>query len=113
LPARTTVKEVIDGQQRSQAIFDFARDNFSITLKTSDFFGKRFSTLDSNEQNVFLDYQIAADLLIAATDEEVRELFRRMNSYTAPLNKQSCATPRIKGRLSGSFSILPNGTQER
>lgn len=88
LPSRKTQKEVIDGQQRTQAIFDFYSDLFPITLRASAFFGKRFSTLEYEHQQSFLDYPISTDIFSSTTDEEIREIFRRMNSYTVPLNKQ-------------------------
>jgi hypothetical protein len=88
LSTRRTVKHVIDGQQRTQAIYDFFSDKFSISLRNSEYYGRRFSTLDEDQQLRFLDYGLAADTLTNAGDEEVREIFRRLNSYNVPLNKQ-------------------------
>jgi hypothetical protein len=87
LKSRQTIKEIVDGQQRSQAIYRFFQDQLAITTK-SQFGGRRFSQLDEQEQIAFLGYQVSVDLLVGATPAEIREVFRRMNSYTVPLNSQ-------------------------
>jgi hypothetical protein len=87
LASRKTVKEIVDGQQRSQAIYDFLRDQVQISGK-SQFAGKRFSGLEPPQQQQYLDYQITADLFVGATPDEIRQMFRRINSYTVPLNPQ-------------------------
>lgn len=90
LKKRKTVKEIVDGQQRSMAIWEFFEDKFMLSrkLETEDFCGKKFSELDDEWQQKFITYAISADLFVSATDEEVRETFRRMNSYTIPLNPE-------------------------
>jgi hypothetical protein len=87
LQSRKTIKEIVDGQQRSQAILDFFKDSLRIT-GPSQFSGKRFSDLDEPDQQRFVEYQIDADLFISATDDEIRQMFRRINSYTVPLNPE-------------------------
>lgn len=85
--SRKTVKEIVDGQQRSATIFSFYNDEFKITGK-GKFSGKLYSSLDESEQGAFLNYILGVDLFVGATDHEIREVFRRMNSYTVPLNYQ-------------------------
>lgn len=87
LRSRKTVSEIVDGQQRSAAIFDFFSDKLRLTGK-GPFSGKRYSDLEEDEQQSFLAYQLSVDLFVAATDKDIREVFRRMNSYTLPLNRQ-------------------------
>lgn len=87
LRSRTTLKEIVDGQQRSLAILDFFQDR--LRLSPRSVFGARLmSQLDDDVQQRFVEYQLSVDLLINATDEEIRQLFRRINSYTVPLNAQ-------------------------
>ena len=87
LRSRRTLKEIVDGQQRSMAIFEFFKDQ--LRLSPRSVFGARLlSQLDDDIQQRFLEYQLSVDLLINATDEEIRQLFRRINSYTVPLNPQ-------------------------
>ncbi len=87
LKTRKTVKEIVDGQQRSNAIYDFFNDDLRITGK-SEFTGKRFSDLEPEQQQQFVEYSLAADILVDAKEDEIRQLFRRINSYTVPLNPQ-------------------------
>lgn len=87
LRTRNTVKEIVDGQQRSHAILDFFNDAFRITYK-GNFYGNSYSRLTPEEQQRFLDYQLSIDVFVDATDADIRELFRRVNSYNVPLNPQ-------------------------
>ncbi len=86
--SRKTVKEIVDGQQRSLAIQDFFNDNFSLSkaLETDALKGLSYSELAKEDMQAFLSFAISCDLLVGATGEQVVEVFRRMNSYTVPLN---------------------------
>jgi hypothetical protein len=87
LKSRKTIKEIVDGQQRSKAIVDFFDGKLRLSGK-SEFSGKLFSQLEQENQQRFIDYSITADVFVGATENEIREVFRRMNSYTVPLNPQ-------------------------
>jgi len=87
LKSRRTIKEIVDGQQRSMAILDFYDNKFRISGK-SKFSGRNFEKLDDEEKQHFLDYAVTVDLIVNATEEDIRQLFRRINSYTVPLNPQ-------------------------
>lgn len=88
--SRETHKEIVDGQQRSAAILDFYNDKFKVTklAENEDIRNRRYSELDGDDQQAFLDYAIDVDLFVSATTAEVIEVFRRMNSYTVPLNPE-------------------------
>jgi hypothetical protein len=88
--SRTTRKEIVDGQQRSRAIFDFYAGTLRLsrTLDTEELRGKVYDELDDTQKGAFLGYALAADLFVGATEDEIREVFRRMNSYTVPLNPE-------------------------
>jgi hypothetical protein len=88
--SRRSIKEVVDGQQRTRAVRDFYDNAFRLspTLELEDARGKRYSQLDIDLQERFLDYGVGFDVFVAATAEEVREVFRRMNSFTVPLNPE-------------------------
>jgi Protein of unknown function DUF262 len=87
LKSRKTIKEIVDGQQRTKAITDFFEDKLRISGKTN-FSGKTLKQLDEEDQQRFMNYSITADVFAGATDDEIRQVFRRMNSYTVPLNHQ-------------------------
>lgn len=86
LRTRTTVKEIVDGQQRSQAIRDFFENALRISGPHSRFKGKTFDQLPPEDQERFLTYAVTVDVFAAATDPEIREVFRRINSFNVPLN---------------------------
>lgn len=98
LKSRTTTKEIVDGQQRSQAIRDFFENSLRISGH-STFKGKTFEQLEPEHQERFLAYAINADVFAAATEEEIREVFRRINSYNVPLN----AAERRHAKFQGEF----------
>jgi Protein of unknown function DUF262 len=94
-----SVREVVDGQQRILAILDFADDKFTLTTRAGDYAGVTYSTLSPDAQEVFLSYPIAVGQLINATDDEVLEVFARLNSYGLPLN----APEKRHARWQGDF----------
>ena len=88
--SRETRKEIVDGQQRSVAILDFYEDKLKLSklAENEDIRNKKYSELEEDEKQAFLDYGIDVDLFVSATPAEVVEVFRRMNSYTVPLNPE-------------------------
>ncbi|MEH1777018.1 DUF262 domain-containing protein [Nostoc sp.] len=87
LKTRKTTKEIVDGQQRSTTILSFYNDEFKIS-GNSQFRGLKFSQLEEEDQSKFLNYQLGIDSFVNATPDEIRQTFKRMNSYTVPLNAQ-------------------------
>nr|ALS90301.1 protein of unknown function DUF262 [uncultured bacterium] len=90
LKTRKTRKEIVDGQQRTTAIHEFYKNGFKLSRKAvpEEAAGKTFDELDETLQQQFIGYGMSADLFIGATSENIREMFRRMNSYTVPLNAE-------------------------
>ncbi len=72
------------------AIRDFWSSELRLpgSLETDSIKGKTYAELDQEDQQRFLDFAISLDLFVAATQEDVVEVFRRMNSYTVPLNPE-------------------------
>jgi hypothetical protein len=83
---RKTIREVVDGQQRLRAIIDFASDKITLSKRTKEFSGYKFSTLSDELKDKFLEYALAVDQLINATDDKVLDIFARLNSYNVKLN---------------------------
>ena len=90
LRSRRTVKEIVDGQQRSMAIRDFFEGAYRLSqvIELEDARGKSYNELSDELQGRFINYGLQHDLLVGATPEEVRETFRRMNLFTVPLNAE-------------------------
>jgi hypothetical protein len=83
---RKSRREVVDGQQRLRAIIQFANDEITLTRRSKEYTGLKYSTLPEEVQREFLDYPIAVDTLQNASDSDVLEVFARLNSYTVSLN---------------------------
>ncbi len=90
LRTRKTYKDIVDGQQRTRAIIDYYNDKYRLSsnVELPAAKGLKFSQLPEELQTKFSDYPLQFDLFVGATDEEVREVFRRMNSFTVPLNPE-------------------------
>ena len=95
------LKEIVDGQQRTRAIYDYFRDQYRLTgnVTTPEAQGRRFSELPDDLQTQLRNYGLQFDLFVGATDEEVREVFRRMNSFTVPLNPEEQRHAEFQGEF--------------
>ena len=88
LDNKKSIREVVDGQQRLLTIRDFINNNLKLSKVSKDFAGNTFETLDDTEKEQFLAYEVSIDTIVTGTEQDVLEIFRRMNSYTLPLNPQ-------------------------
>lgn len=98
IKTRTTVREVVDGQQRLRTIIDFINDGFKIKRVHNQEHGELyFSQLDENTQSLILTYKFSVDTLIGVEDSEIMDIFARLNTYTTPLNKQELINAEFYG----------------
>jgi hypothetical protein len=82
-------RSVIDGQQRITAILSFIRDEFSLKKPyDGEFFNKKFSQLPENIRSDFFRYKLDFNEINDASDEQLREIYSRVNKYSTVLNKQ-------------------------
>jgi hypothetical protein len=71
--------EVLDGQQRLTAIFEFFDGELALSDESAEKFGGRYySELPSEASDNFDDFEIEYDEIEDATDEEQREFFQRL-----------------------------------
>jgi Protein of unknown function DUF262 len=99
---RTSVREVVDGQQRLRTILSYIKDGFSISRsQNSEYGGRKFSQLPEDAQSQLLSYEVAVDLLINLPDSEVLDIFSRLNSYAVILNEQE----ELNAQYFGPFKI--------
>lgn len=80
------VREVVDGQQRLRAILAFANNQLTLGTRAREFRGKAYDDLDPDDQDRFLAYKLTTEQLVNASNEDVLEIFVRINSYTVPVN---------------------------
>lgn len=88
--SRKSIKQIIDGQQRSEAIRRFYNNDLRLakTLELGRAAGRTYDELDEDLQDTFLAYSLGIDLFVESTERDVREVFRRINSYDVPLNPE-------------------------
>lgn len=99
LKTNRSKREVVDGQQRILTIKDFLDNNLTLTSVSKQYAGKKYKDLTTDEQEAFLAYEVSVDTITVGTNEEVLEIFRRMNSYTLPLNDAEKRHATYQGRF--------------
>lgn len=94
-------KELVDGQQRGATIRAFRGDKFRLSSAVENLAlrGLQFSTLSVDQKTSFLNYPLNVDLFLGAEPGQIREVFRRMNSYTVPLNPEEQRHAKYQGRF--------------
>lgn len=82
--------EVIDGQQRLRAIFEYVENKFRLTesAKDSPWYGYRWRNLPPEWKQKLLNYDFVVEELSGYAEADIRDMFRRMNRYVVPLNAQ-------------------------
>jgi hypothetical protein len=111
-----TVYDMVDGQQRMSTIFEFIKgktsdgNDFILSKKNHpqpsrflfELEGLSFATLPSNLQQKFWLYKLSMEELTEATDEEIIDMFVRLNLNNAKLTDQE-----IRNALfQGDFKIM-------
>jgi len=100
---RTSMRDVVDGQQRLRTILSFIKDGFVVSKRQNpECGGLRFSQLPEEVQAQVLAYEVSVDLLINLPDSEVLDIFSRLNSYAVLLNEQE----KINSDHFGPFKAL-------
>lgn len=104
-----TYRVVVDGQQRLTAILKFIRDEFALKKPyNGEFYNKKYSQLPKEERDKFIRYKIDINEIFNPTEEEIRDLYSRVNKYTVQLNKQELR----KADFPGEFISLAERLSE-
>jgi hypothetical protein len=97
---KRTVREVVDGQQRLSAILGYVAGEFTVLAMHNTEYGKtKFDDLPEEVQKQFLFFPLSVNVLEAADDGDVLEIFARLNSYSEPLNQQE----KLNAKYVGAF----------
>lgn len=100
---KTSEREIVDGQQRVRTILSFVKDGFTVSKKQNpEYGGKLFSQLSEEVRGQILSYELSVDLLINMPDNEVLDIFSRLNSYAVVLNEQE----KLHSIHFGPFKVL-------
>lgn len=93
-----SVKEVVDGQQRTQAIIGYCKDEFTARHPSHKKLIK-FSELNKIEKQDLLLTAIPVGYLLGATDSDVIDIFARINSVSKTLNVQEKRNAQYSGEF--------------
>ncbi len=100
---KSSIREVVDGQQRLRTILSFIKDGFVVSKRQNPAYGGiLFSQLPEDVQAQILSYEVSVDLLINLPDSEILDIFSRLNSYAVVLNEQE----KINADHFGPFKVL-------
>ena len=111
---KQSYREVVDGQQRLRAIVKFLEGNLVLDKRSREFQGKSYDTLDDEDQQRFLAYQVGVEQLFGADNDTVLDIFQRINAYGLSLNKQELRHGNFQGgRHKGDFRLAVIKTAAR
>jgi len=98
LEERKVKREVIDGQQRTRAILEYYDNKFPVLKKHNlEYGGMYFKDLPPETQEQFLRYNIFIDTISEKDDSIIYDIFARMNSNAANVNKQEVRNAKFWG----------------
>lgn len=99
LRTRSTVKEIVDGQQRSHTLQQFYNKKFklSMNIETEELRGKNYNQLSEQYQSTFLSYSLPIDEFRGVQPAQIQESFRRMNASNVPLNDEEQRNAKFQG----------------
>lgn len=104
-----TYRIVVDGQQRLTAILKFIRDELPLKKPyQGEYFNMKYSELPESVHDDFIRYKIDINEIFNPSDEEIRDLYSRVNKYTVQLNKQELR----KADFPGDFISLAEKISE-
>lgn len=106
LKTKKSKREIIDGQQRLTTIRDFINNKFKITGVSKKYQGMKYEDLPEGIPESFLSYEVSIDNIITASTEEILDIFRRINSYTLPLNTSEKRHATYQGKFKWFISNL-------
>ena len=93
-----SIKEVVDGQQRIRSVIEYRSDKFP-ARHPKHREPVYYSGLTRDERVRFLQASLSVGYMVGATDEDVIEIFARINTVSKTLNPQE----RRNANYSGSY----------
>jgi hypothetical protein len=92
------VYDVIDGQQRLRAIFEFLENRFALTeTKDSAARRRKYKDLDTEHKNRILNYDLVIEELSGYSQADIQDMFVRMNRFVVRLSPQELRHAREQG----------------
>jgi hypothetical protein len=86
---KKAVREVVDGQQRINALLWFIDGKYALSRTLGGpWAGKTYEALSRDLQDRIREYGFICEVLHGVSDTEVLEVFARLNTYSVKLNAQ-------------------------
>lgn len=106
---KKTIREVIDGQQRITSVLDYFSGKFALSKNVeSAYRGLKFDALPEDVQDQIRNYSFVCEVFHGIADDQVLEIFRRVNTYSVPLNNQELRNGRWFGEFKEGAYRLSN-----
>lgn len=93
-----SIQEIVDGQQRCKAIIEYTEGGFS-ALHPEHQKRVKFKELSPDQKQRLLLTALSVGSLLGATDEDVVEIFGRINSVSKTLNSQEKRNANYSGEF--------------
>lgn len=102
-----TIYSIIDGQQRIRSLLEFADGEVELMEEYSpNREGQNWDDLSKDEKKRFWNYSIVVREVLDATDNDLRDLFQRLNQSTVVLNAQEIRNAKWKGDFIGTMTEI-------
>jgi hypothetical protein len=93
-----SIKEVVDGQQRTRAIIGYYNDEFAARHPENEKLLK-YSGLSKSQKQAYLLTSVPVGYLLGASDGDVIDIFARINSVAKTLNNQEKRNAQFSGEF--------------
>jgi hypothetical protein len=115
LRTRSTIKEIVDGQQRSHTLQNFYNKKIRLSSKieTEELRGKNYSQLSEQFQSTFISYSLPIDEFRGVQPVQIQDSFRRMNASNVPLNDEEQRNARFQGPFKWFIQRVANRFSEQ
>ncbi len=106
-----TTYDVVDGQQRLRAIFDFLEDKMRLTQSHGqNVYNRRLSQLPAALKDRVWNHTLLIQELYGYSEAEIEDMFVRINKFVVRLSKQELRHAKARGQfhqLARSLGSLP------
>ncbi len=104
---RSTIREVVDGQQRIRSVIAYVSNEFPILkAHNEELAGMYYDDLPDELKQRVLQYAFFVFTLSNVTDEDVLDIFARFNTYSVALNAQELRNANFTGLFKRTAYLL-------
>ncbi|MEV5264590.1 DUF262 domain-containing protein [Streptomyces werraensis] len=105
-PEGDEIHTVVDGQQRIRACIEYLSGNFPLGDEAGEYAGMHFGELDPGAKQQIFQYKFLVRSLPSLDQEEIREIFGRLNRNNVALNRQELRQATYWGEFIGTMNEI-------